>query len=108
MRITIHARGGFSVYGGSRDPRTNEALVYARDGETVALTIDYPSAPSSLTKSEDGISATTPTITGDTASTTLSSIQDGGTIDITATVAGEVRIVRVRGVAQSEADLYPC
>lgn len=108
MQITLHARGGFSVYGGSRDPRTNEAVIYTRDDETIALSIDYPSAPTNITTASSGISATTPVIAESQATTTLSGIQDGGYIDITATVGGEVKTVRVRGIAQTETERYPC
>lgn len=108
MRITLHARGGFAVYGGSYDPHTNEAVVETRDGETVALTIEYPSAPTNVTKTESGISTTTPSISTTKLTTTLSGIEDGGYVDITATVGGQVRKVRVRGSSQTETDRYGC
>lgn len=106
MRITVHSRGGMSVYGGDYDPKCDQAYVQARDGETVALTIEYPSTPTAMAKAESGISATTPTISGLKATSTLSGIQDQGYVDITATVGGEARKVRIRGRADIETDRY--
>jgi hypothetical protein len=111
MRLTVFSRGGFSVYGGGAiayDPHTNEAVISARDGETVTLTIEYPSAPTSPTTSGDGISATTPVITDNTITTTLSGITEAGSIDITATVGGEAKTIRIRGVSPSDTERYPC
>lgn len=109
MRITVFSRGGMSAYGADAyDPHTNEAVISARDGETIALTIEYPSAPTSPTTSSDGISATTPAISGNTITSTLSGVTDGGSIDITATVGGEVKTIRLRGRSPNETERYPC
>jgi len=109
MRITIHNRGGFSVYGqGNYDPHTNEAIIPARENDTKRLVIDYPSAPTNIAVSESGISATTPTTSGNKITTTLSSIQCGGYVDITATSDYEVRTVRVRASANYDRDGYDC
>lgn len=107
MRITLHARGGLSVYGGGfYDPHTNEAIIMASEGETAKLTIEYPSAPSSPTKTEDGISATTPTISGSKLTSTLSGFRDGGHITFTASSGGETRKVRIRSVLRDRPDGY--
>jgi hypothetical protein len=106
MRISVHSRGGMSVYGGDYDPKGDQAYVQARDGETVSLTIEYPSAPTAMTKAQSGISCTTPAIAGSKATATLSGIQDQGYVDIAATVGGERRIVRVRGRSDNETDRY--
>jgi hypothetical protein len=109
MRITVFSRGGMSAYGADAyDPHTNEVVISARDGETVALAVEYASAPTSPTKTGDGISATTPAISGNTITTTLSGITDGGSIDITATVGGEVKTIRIRGRSPDETERYPC
>lgn len=108
MRITVFNRGGMAVYGGHYDSREDEAIVTARDGETVALTIEYPSAPTSPTKAESGITSTTPAVTSGTNKVTasLSSIQDAGYVDFTATVGGASKTIRVRGKSQTEVERY--
>lgn len=106
MRITVHSRGGMSVWGGDYDPKRDQAYVQTREGETVALTIEYPSAPTAITKTGSGIASTTPAVTGVKATATLSAIQDEGYLDISATVGGEVRVVRIRARADSDVDGY--
>lgn len=109
MRITVLARGGSAAYGADAyDPHTNETLVSAREGETIALTVEYPSPPTSPTVSTDGISATTPAISGNTLTTMLSGIDEDGTLEITATVGGAVKTIRIRGRSPSETERYPC
>lgn len=106
MRITFLARGGLSVYGGIYDPHRNEVVLYARDGETSAVTIEYPDAPTAATVALDGVGSTAPAISGNKVSLTLSGIQNGGKADITATIDGEARIVRIRGRAPAPVDRY--
>jgi hypothetical protein len=106
MRITVLNRGGLAVYGGHYDPHTNEAIVRVREGETVALTVEYPSAPTAPAKASSGIACTTPTVTGSKVAATLSAMQEGGYCDITATVAGATRKVRIRAKADTQADHY--
>lgn len=106
MRISVLARGGLSVHGGDYDPKGDQAIVQTREGETVSLTIEYPSAPTAMTKAESGVSCTTPAISGSKATATLSGIQDEGYVDISATVGGERRVVRIRGRADVETDRY--
>lgn len=106
MRITVLNRGGLGVYGGHYDPHQDAAIVQARDDETVSLIIEYPLAPTSPTKTESGISCTTPTVSGSTITATLSDIQECGYVEITATVGGALRTVRIKGRAQTLAERY--
>lgn len=108
MRITVLARGGLAVYGGHYDPHHNEAIVLIRDGETVGVIIAYPTAPSAITTATSGATTTTPAITGTQASFTLSALQDEGRADITATVGGAKRKVRIRARSQIQLDRYDC
>lgn len=106
MRVVVLARGGLAVYGGYHDPGRGEVVVNVADGETVALEIEYPSAPSAMTKTEAGIASTSPTVSGSVASCTLSGVTRGGYVDISATVGGATRIIRVRGQTTAEPDQY--
>lgn len=108
MRITVFNRGGLGVFGGHYDPHTDEANLQIRGAETVALTIEYPTAPTSPSKAEKGITSTTPAVTSGTnqITATLSAIQDNGYVDITATVGGVSRTVRIRGRSVLEVDRY--
>jgi hypothetical protein len=106
VRITALNRGGLAVFDGHYDPHRDEAIVEARDGETKAITIDYGSAPSALATSGSGITATAPTVSGTKATLTLSALQDNGRLDVTATVGGETRLVRIRARTQSVIDRY--
>jgi hypothetical protein len=108
MRITVLARGGLAVHGGFYDPHCDEVVVQARDDETVPVVIEYPTAPTSPSKSEDGITSTTPAVTSGTnkVTCTLSALQDGGYVDISAAVGGALRKIRIRARAQSDVDRY--
>lgn len=106
MRITALSRGGLGVYGGHYDPHRDEAIVATRDGETEAVAIEYPSAPTSVTTTVSGVMATTPTISGNVVSLTLSGLNDGGHVDVIATVGGAVRLVRIRARSQTAVDRY--
>lgn len=109
MRITLHNRGGMSVFGqGFYDPHADEAIIPARENETKALTIDWGATASAVSKSESGISSTDPTTTGAKSTATLSAVQDNGYVDFQATIAGEVRTVRVRGRSNDQEDGYGC
>lgn len=108
MRISVLARGGFSVFDGYYDPHRNEAVLPVRDGETSALVVEYPSAPTSPSIAVSGAGATATTISGNKLSTTLSGLKNGGRIDVTATVGGETRIIRVRVRNQTWIDRYDC
>lgn len=108
MRITALQRGGLAVYAGHYDPHRNEAVALVRDGESVAVTIDYPSAPSAITTSASGVTTTTPTVSGTKATLTLSALSDAGYIDITATVSAAPRVIRIRAKAYTQLDRYNC
>lgn len=106
MRITVLARGGLAVYGGSYDPHRNEVAINARDGESVGVTIVYPSTPTVTSASASGITASTPAVSSSKLTTTLTGIQDGGYVDITATVGGEVRVIRIAARSRTPVDRY--
>lgn len=98
MRIHVHARGGLSVYGGHYDPHRHEAIIErSREDETVALTIEYPSAPTSPSVEVSGISCTTPAVTSGTnkVTATLSGLDNNGYADISATVGGALKKIRI-------------
>lgn len=108
MRITALQRGGLAVYGGFYDPHANEAIVQVRDGESVGVTIEYPSAPSAITTAVSGATTTEPAISGVKAALTLSGLNDGGRVDITATVGGAQRTIRIRAESCTRPDRYDC
>lgn len=108
MRITALTRGGLAVYGGLYDPHKDEAVAQVRDGETLAVTIEYPSTPSAITTAGSGITTTTPAVSGLKATMTLSAVQDAGYLDVTATVGGEARTVRIRARSRTRVDRYEC
>ena len=106
MRVTVLARGGLSVYGGHYDPHANEAVVLIREDETVALTIEYPTAPTSPSKTTDGLACSTPAVSSLKLTATLTGINDGGYADISATVGGVIKTVRVRARSTAQTDGY--
>lgn len=106
MRIFALARGGLAVFGGHYDPHADEAVVQVREGETVALTVEYVDVPSSMTASGSGITSTTPTVAGAQAALALSELRGGGYLDIEATVGGAVRKIRVRANSDTALDGY--
>lgn len=104
LRITALNRGGLAVYGpGSYDAKEDAAVVNGIDGETRALQIEYPSVPSSIVVESDGLGCTTPTVSGNVASATLSSLASGGEVVISATVGGVTRAVRILSLAGATA-----
>lgn len=108
MRITALGRGGLGVYQGLYDPHKDEAVVQIRDGETIGVTIVYPSTPSAMSTSANGITASTPTITGSQAALTLSDMDDNGYVDVLATVGGQIRTVRIRTRNGTPVEDYGC
>lgn len=106
MRITVLARGGLAVYGGHYDPHANEAVALVREDDTVAVTIEYPTAPTSPAKTARGLTCATPAISGKTLTCTLSAINDGGYVDITATVGAATRKIRIRARNNNQIDDY--
>lgn len=109
MRIYVMNRGGLSVYGGLYDPHRNEAVVLVRDeDESISVTIEYHDVPSSPSATASSLTCSTPTLTTGTnkLTATLSSINDGGYVDISATVGGETKKVRIRARSQKAPDTY--
>lgn len=102
MRITALARGGLSVHNGFYDPRTNEAVLRCRVGETFALVIEYPSAPTSMATSGAAFEATVPEISGNKATIYLIPAQANESMDVTASVGGASRTVRLRAEIYGE------
>lgn len=96
LRITALNRGGLAVYGpGFYDPRNHQATITTLDGETLAVQIEYPSAPSSLIATESGMSVGSIAVSGNVASFLLSSIECGGSVSISGTVGGAERTVSI-------------
>lgn len=96
MTLYIRAldRGGYSAHGGaSYDPRCQLVILDAMSNtEAVALRAEFGENISSITKSESGITSTTPTILNETFTATLSSPQACGWIKYTVTLAsGQIK-----------------
>ncbi|HEY9219534.1 MAG TPA: hypothetical protein VIO94_15915 [Phenylobacterium sp.] len=109
MRITLHNRGGMSVFGqGFYDPHKGEAIVPAKENETRRVTIDWGATASSVTKAESGIASTEPTTDGAKTTATLSGMVDNGYVEFQATVDYEVRKVRIRARSDDTTDGYGC
>jgi hypothetical protein len=106
MRITVLARGGLAVYGGHYDPHRNEACFDIRDGEEVAITVEYPSAPTTPSVAVSGVTASAPAISGAKVTLTLSDIQDCGYADLTSVVGGVDRTIRIRAGSPKSQDRY--
>lgn len=95
MRITVLNRGGLAVYGGHYDAKNDTAILETNQGETVVVQLEYASPPSSMAAREAGISSGAISISGNVATVTLTDIQVGGRIGITATVDGAARVVNI-------------
>lgn len=99
MRITVHQRGGASVYGGSYDPKRAACII--ADSQQRTVTIDWPSTITAVTISQDGISAGTPTITDNQSTFTTSGT---GRLEIVATMGSERPKVVIEAEASSRTD----
>lgn len=108
MRITVQARGGLSAYGGVYDQHRNEVEIQVRVGETSAVTIEYPSAPTAPSVAVSGVTASAPAVSDNKLTLTLSDLQTSGRADVTATVGGEVRTIRIRVITPLNPDRYGC
>lgn len=107
LRITAHARGGLSVYGpGYYDAKRNEAVALTREDETLKVVIEHASAATSPAKETSGVTSSTPTVSNNQVSLTLSALQDNGYADITATVGGATSKVRIRAKTETTTDTY--
>lgn len=106
MRVSVLSRGGLAVFGGLYDPHEDEAVFSFRDGETKAVLVAFPSAPTSVTASATNCTASTPTTSGNNVSLTISAMSDRGYVDVTATVGGEIRTARIRANGRAPAEDY--
>lgn len=102
-------RGGFSAYGRCWfDPRCQSAIIQAADDvEAYPISVTFQETVSSVTEDEDGITSTTPSVSGNGFTATLSAIQAGGRVDYLATLASGVkRFLRVQASDRVRADDY--
>jgi hypothetical protein len=106
MRISVLSRGGLAAYGASYDPKCDEIIANVRDGETISATIEYPSAPTSPTADTSGLTCSAPAISGNKLTFTLTAINDAGRADITATVGGATKTVRIVANQAAEPTRY--
>jgi hypothetical protein len=95
MRITLLRRGGVSVYGASYDARRNVVVVLS--GDQVGVEIIFPDEITAIDVAEDGIDATTPVVTGNKATFTMTGT---GSLDIVGTMG--VNRPRVRIEAETD------
>lgn len=100
MRVHLLDRGGMGVYGGGGyDARRNAAVLLTGDSQdstaTYGVTITCPSAPTSVTATADGATASSPTVSGSTISLSLSAVQDDADVRVQATIGGQVRRIRI-------------
>lgn len=84
MIITVLQRGGHAVYGGSYDPKRR--VVIADTDQQQSVEINYPTTITSVALSENGISAGTPTVSGQKASFTISGT---GSLEIVAIMGSD-------------------
>lgn len=108
IHITALARGGYSAYGAARyDARADMILIHAFDtDETRTLTVQWPEDIDSVTESEEGLTGTTPTISGDSFTATLSGLNNGARIKYLVTSDSGVRALEiiVNGIDGCESD----
>lgn len=70
--INALARGGFSVFGGWYEPRSNVVMVQAAPGESVNLSATFPTTINTVdVVTYGGVTAADPTISGDSMTFTL-------------------------------------
>lgn len=106
MRVSILSRGGLAVFGGLYDPHADEAVFSFRDGETKSVLVAWPSTPTNVAAAASNITASAPTTSGLNSRLTLTNISDAGYVDISATVGGETRTVRVRAAGNPSLSDY--
>lgn len=95
MRIAALSRGGLAVFGGHYDARKNEAVNRGRD-ETVAVTIEYPSDVSDVTAKGCGLTVDDVTTNGSKVILVLTAIGHCAHAEVFATVAGALRVMKIR------------
>lgn len=109
-KIVALDRGGYSAHGEAwYDARANEVVIPARynAGEEFPITALFGESVSSVTETEDGITGTTPTVSGSQFTATLSGVQSGDAITYLVTfTAGGKRRLKIVGGADPRADDY--
>jgi hypothetical protein len=96
MRVSVLNRGGLAVFGGSYDAKRDEAVFASIHDDTVPVTLEYASAPSSPTVTTSGMVASEPAAAGNLVTVTLSYIGEGSTAMVRAIVGGQVKNVLIR------------
>jgi hypothetical protein len=96
-------RGGWSAYGSATtDPRNRQVILQADEDEEHQITVTFQSNVSSVTRSENGITSTTPSISGATFTAELTEADSSGYIEFSATLSsGEIKKLRIRGRGRS-------
>lgn len=84
MKITVLARGGLSVYGGSYDAKRNGAIADTDQQQTVV--ISYPTTITASTVTNDGLTLGSRTISANTLTFTLAG---NGSVEVIATMGDE-------------------
>lgn len=79
--INALARGGYSVFGGWYEPRSNVVMVQAVDGESVSLSATFPETINTVDLATwGGVEAADPTISGDSMTFTLTNFNRGARV----------------------------
>lgn len=99
MHITVLERGGFSVFGGSYDPRKDCVIANTRQQQVV--TIDFPEDISAVTLTNNGLTLGSATTDDNVATFTLSG---HGSCLVTATMGSERPAVRIETPRQDTND----
>lgn len=81
INVVALARGGYSAYGrASYDARNDLVVMQAWDNEIATLTAQFPEAISTVNYDSSGVTTTTPTITSNRFTATLSDLNNGDQI----------------------------
>lgn len=101
MRITVLARGGLSVYGGSYDPKRRIAKADTDQQQTVEII--YPSTITAVAITKNGIDAGTVSVASNKATFTISGT---GSLEAIATMGDERPKVVIEAETQGSTDGY--
>jgi hypothetical protein len=101
MKITVLARGGLSVYGGSYDAKRDTALADTRHQQTVTIT--FPATITASAVTNNGLTLGTRTISTNTLTFTLAG---EGSCEVIATMGDERPAVRIETPRQDQHDGY--
>ncbi len=99
MRITVLRRGGLAVYGGSYDARRDVAIADTANDQTVKLV--FPDTITALTITNSGLSNGSITISGKTATFTVSG---AGCLTAVATMGNERPSVTIEAETYGRCD----